>query len=134
MKKVSFRASFALLMAVLIIVGLAVYVVQYIQNGEKWALYFDESTSDCEYTITDRSGKVLAKMGGGSKSYADDANTRIACYHLTGDYTGNVGTGALNSFRRQLSGFNLITGVEKREDVTLPLTVDSSLNVKAYEP
>lgn len=133
MKKVSFRASFALLMAVLIIVGLAVYVVQYIQNGEKWALYFDESTSDCEYTITDRSGKVLAKMGGGSKSYADDANTRIACYHLTGDYTGNVGTGALNSFRRQLSGFNLITGVEKREDVTLPLTVDSSLNVKAYE-
>ena len=133
MKKVSLRASSALLMAVLVIIGLVVYVARYIQNGEKWALFFDESTSGCEYTTTDRSGTVLAKMGGGSKSYADDANTRIACYHLTGDYTGNVGTGALKSFQRELSGFNLITGVEKRDDVTLSLTVDASLNLKAYE-
>lgn len=133
MKKVSMRAASAMLMAVLIVLGLFIYVVRYVKDGEMWALYFDESTSDCEYTITDRSGKVLAKMGGGSKTYAEDADTRIACYHLTGDYVGNVGTGVLKSFQRELSGFNLITGIEKRDDVNLQLTVDAELNRKAYE-
>ena len=55
MKKVSFRASFALFMAFLMIVGLVVYVVRYIRHGEDWALYFDASTSGCEYTLTDLS-------------------------------------------------------------------------------
>lgn len=133
MKKVSFRASFALFMAFMMIVGLVVYVVRYVQHGEEWALYFDASTSSCEYTLTDRKGTVLAKMGGGGKYYAEDANIRTACYQLVGDYVGNVGTGALQSFQRQLSGFSLITGVEERENVNLQLTVDADLNLKAYE-
>lgn len=133
MKKVSFRASFALFMAFMMTVGLVVYVVRYIQHGEDWALYFDESTSGCEYTLTDRKGTVLAKMGGGGKYYAEDANIRTACYQLVGDYIGNVGTGALQSFQKQLSGFSLITGIEEREDMTLKLTVDTDLNLKAYE-
>lgn len=133
MKKISLRAFSALLMAFLIVVGLVVYVCRYINDGEMWALYFDESTSGSEYTITDRNGTILAKMGGGEKSYAEDANTRIACYHVTGDYIGNVGTGALSSFKSKLSGFNLITGIEEQEDVNLQLTIDAELNLKAYE-
>ncbi len=133
MKKVSFRASFSIFMALLIVAGLIVYVVRYIKDGEDWALYFDESTSGCEYTLTDRDGVVLAKMGGGGKYYAEDANTRTACYQLVGDYIGNVGTGALQSFKKEMSGFSLITGIEERDDVTLRLTVDADLNLKAYE-
>ena len=133
MKKVSIRAYFALFMAFCIIIGLGVYVGRYIKHGEDWALYFDESISGSEYTITDRNGTVLAKMGGGVRAYAEDANTRIACYHVTGDYGGNVGTGALSSYKRELSGFNLITGIEQKEDVNLKLTVDADLNLKAYE-
>lgn len=133
MKKVSLRAFSALLMAFLIVIGLFVYVGRYIKDGEMWALYFDQSTSGSQYTLTDRNGTLLAKMGGGEKSYAENANTRIACYHVTGDYIGNVGTGALSSFKRELSGFNLITGIEEQEDVNLQLTVDADLNIKAYE-
>ena len=47
MKKVSLRASFAIIMALLVIVGLVVYVFRFVKDGEKWALYFDESTSKC---------------------------------------------------------------------------------------
>ena len=47
MKKVSLRASLALLMAFMMIVGLVVYVVRYIQHDEEWALFFDASTSGC---------------------------------------------------------------------------------------
>ena len=133
MKKVSLRAFSAILMAFLIIIGLGVYVGRYIKDGEMWALYFDQSTSSSEYTLTDRNGTLLAKMGGGEKSYAENANTRIACYHVTGDYTGNVGTGALSSFKSKLSGFSLITGIEEQDDVNLQLTIDADLNLKAYE-
>ena len=133
MKKVSIRASFAVLMALLVIVGLVIYVIRFINDGEKWALYFDESTSNCTYTLRDRNGTVLAQMGNGSRTYADSADVRKACYQLVGDFGGNVGTGALQSFSRELSGYNIFTGVEEKEDIDLKLTVDSDLNVKAYE-
>ena len=74
-----FATFSALLMAFLIVIGLFVYVGRYIKDGEMWALYFDQSTSGSQYTLTDRNGTVLAKMGGGEKSYAENANTRIAC-------------------------------------------------------
>lgn len=133
MKKVSMRAFSALLMAFLIVIGLFIYVARYVKDGESWALFFDQATTGSEYTITDRNGVILAKMGGGEKSYAEDAATRVANYHVTGDYTGNVGTGALSSFKSELSGFNLITGIEERDDVTMTLTVDAELDRVAYE-
>ena len=133
MKKVSLRASFTILMALLVILGLIIYVVRYINDGEKWALYFDESTSNCKYILTDRDDEVLAQMGGGGKFYASDADMRTACYHVVGDFGGNIGTGALQSFEKQLSGYSLITGIKEHDDVTLKLTVDADLNIKAYE-
>lgn len=132
MKKVSLRAYSALILALLIVVFLGIYIARYINNGEDWALFFDEATSDFSYSITDRNGVTLATMGGGGRYYADDAATRIACYHVIGDYAGNVGTGALQSFKKELSGYNLISGIEHREDATLPLTIDSELNKVAY--
>ena len=86
MKKVSLRASFAIIMALLVIVGLVLYVFRFVQDGEKWALYFDESTSKCTYTLRDRDGTVLAKMGGGSRTYAESSKVRTACYQLIGDF------------------------------------------------
>lgn len=133
MKKVTHRAYFAVLLALLVILGLVIYVIQYIDNGAQWAMYFDETTSSCTYTVTDRNGTVLAKMGGGTKSYAEQANIRIACYQLIGDYNGNVGTGALKSFKKQLSGYDLIGGISEGSDVELKLTVDSRLNDTAYK-
>ena len=100
MKKVSLRASFAIIMALLVIVGLVIYVFRFVRDGEKWALYFDESTSNCTYTLYDRNDTVLAKMGNGSRTYAENANVRAACYQLVGDFGGNIGTGALQSFSR----------------------------------
>ncbi len=133
MRKVSLRSSFSIIMALFVVLGLVVYTFRYIRDGEWWALYFDEATSSCNYTLTDRNGTVLAKMGNGGKYYADDANIRAACYQVVGDYGGNIGTGALQSFSRQLSGYNLITGIEQQDDVNLMLTIDADLNLKAYE-
>ena len=66
-------------------------------------------------------------------AYADDAAVRTACYQVVGDYTGNVGTGALKAFSKQLSGYNPITGTYATDGHTVALTLDSSLCVTAYE-
>lgn len=133
MKKVTHRAYFSVLLALLVILGLVIYIIRYIDDGASWALYFDEATSSCTYTVTDCNGTVLAKMGDGVKSYAEEAELRIACYQLIGDYNGNVGTGVLKTFKKELSGFDLINGISEGSDVDLKLNIDAKLNATAYK-
>ena len=106
MNKVKRRAMSALLVAVLVL-------------GAEWATFAANSSVYTSGvlstgTLTDRSGVVLATANGGSRSYAEDAAVRTACYQAVGDYTGNVGTGALKAFSKQLSGYNPITGTPSR--------------------
>lgn len=98
MNKVKRRAMSALLVAVLVLGGIGVYIVRYIEHGAEWATFAANSSVYTSGvlstgTLTDRSGVVLATANGGSRSYADDAAVRTACYQAVGDYTGNVGTG-----------------------------------------
>ena len=132
MKKVTYRASFSILIAVAILLCLVFYVLRYVNHGEEWALYFDASTSNCTYTLTDRNGISLATMEHGGRYYCQDELARISCFQVVGDYAGNVGTGALQKFERQLSGYSAITGIQEQADVNLQLTIDSALNKTAY--
>ena len=128
MKKVKRRASAALLIAALLVVGLAVYLVRLADDGGAWASYFNGGTPGG--TILDRNGVVLYTSGDDGYSFAEDWSTRVACYHLIGDTAGNIRTGALRQFRDKLTGYNFIEGATSGE--TISLTIDSSLNVAAY--
>ena len=138
MNKVKRRAMSALLVAVLVLGGIGVYIVRYIEHGAEWATFAANSSVYTSGvlntgTLTDRSGVVLATASGGSRSYAEDAAVRKACYQAVGDYAGNIGTGALKAFSKQLSGYNPITGTYATDGHTVALTLDSSLCVTAYE-
>lgn len=133
MKKVSFRSSLAVIMALLVVAGLVLFIFRFAKDGKTWALYFDEATSNSVCTITDRNGVVLAKKGGGGQYYAETSELRRACYHLIGDYNGNIGTGALRMLLGSASAYNLVTGIEEKDDIELKLSVDSRLNEKALE-
>ena len=128
MKKVKNRAWSSLLIALLLVVGLGVYLVKLADNGGAWASYFSGGTPGG--TILDRNGVTLYSSAEDGVSYAADYTTRLACYHLIGDSTGNIRTGALRQFRDLLSGYSFINGSSSGK--TLRLTVDSSLNTVAY--
>lgn len=128
MKKVKNRAWSSLLIAILLVVGLAVYLVKLADNGGAWASYFSGGTPGG--TILDRNGVTLYASTEDGVSWAADYTTRLACYHLIGDATGNVRTGALRQFRDRLSGYSFVNGSSSGK--TLQLTVDSSLNAVAY--
>ena len=128
MKKVKRRATAALLIAALLVVGLAVYLVRLADDGGAWASYFSGGTPGG--TILDRNGVVLYSSDEDGYSFAEDWNTRVSCYHLLGDPNGNVRTGALRQFRDRLAGYSFVEGATSGK--TISLSVDSTLNVTAY--
>ena len=78
MNKVKRRAMSALLVAVLVLGGIGVYIVRYIEHGAEWATFAANSSVYTSGvlstgTLTDRSGVVLATANGGSRSYAPPA-------------------------------------------------------------
>ena len=128
MKKVKRRANAALLIALLLVAGLAVYLVRLAEDGGAWAGYFTGGTPGG--VIIDRNGVTLYSSEDGAVSYSEDYTTRLACYHLVGDSAGNIRTGALRQFRDKLTGYSIVNGASSGK--TLQLTVDSSLNAAAY--
>ena len=70
MNKVKRRAMSALLVAVLVLGGIGVYIVRYIEHGAEWATFAANSSVYTSGvlstgTLTDRSGVVLATANGG---------------------------------------------------------------------
>jgi len=132
MKTVTRRAAAALLIALLLFAGIIFYGYRYFTDGASWASFFGNENVTGTSTLTDRNGVVLATETSGNITFNEDYTTRVSCYQVVGDLTGNIGTGAVTRFAGKLSGFNYIYGTTRSEGKNLRLTLDSSLNVKAY--
>ena len=133
MKRVKHRASVAMLLALAIVAGLGVFLFRLWSDGADWALY---RANQSVYsggmlrtgTLTDREGVILAD--GTAGTYAENANTRRACLHLIGDYSGNIGTGALQAFRSEMAGYSFVFGTA-RSGESLALSPDARLQETA---
>lgn len=132
MKKITTRAFSVLLIAALVIFGMGVYVLRYINDGEDWAMYFSKANSGSTGELIDRNGVMLASFSATENLFAADEETRTANYHVTGDFWGRTGTGVLSNFWNDLSGFSLLTGTTKAEHSTMQLNIDSSLDNAAF--
>lgn len=132
MKKITSRAVSVLLIAALVIAGMGLYIGRYIFHGEDWALFFSGANSDSTGVIKDRNGVVLASFSPDEKLYADDQLTRLADYHVLGDYWGRTGSGILSRFQSGVYNFNLLTGTTKVSSSKMTLNIDSELNKVAY--
>ena len=133
MKKITHRAFSLLLLAAIIVVGLALYTIRYVDDGRDWALSFARANSGSGGVLSDRNGRLLAGFDAVENRYAEDAATRIACYAVTGDYWGRSGTGALTCFWDDMHNYSLLTGTTHAGAADLQLTVDAALCRTAYE-
>ena len=122
-----------LLIAALVVCGMIVYLTRYIDHGREWALYFSRANSGSTGQLIDRNGITLAYFSGADNLFCPDRQTRIANYHVTGDYWGRTGTGILSRFWSDAQGFSLLTGTTHAEDTILTLNIDARLNNKIYE-
>ena len=136
MKKVTTRSYAAIIVAALVLLGLGIYLVRLAADGGDWASFYandsvyKDGVLNCG-AVTDRNGVYLARNSADGCVYADDSSVRTACLHAVGDLSGNIGTGALSVFRSKLIGYSPITGTTTGGG-TVTLSIDSSLNVTAY--
>ena len=118
----------------MVVFGMGVYLTQYIEHGEDWALYFSRANSGATGHIVDRNGITLAYFDEVRSTYSPDRITRAANYHITGDYWGRTGTGILSRLWDDVHGFSLLTGTTHvGSNKQLALTYDARLNNKIYE-
>ena len=123
-----------LLLAALVICGMAVYVMRYVDHGKEWALYFSRANSGSVGQIIDRNGITLAYFNGTDNHFSPDRITRAANYHVTGDYWGRTGTGILSRLMDTNGGFSLLTGTtHAMSNKQLSLTYDARLNDVIYK-
>ena len=133
MRKITNRAFSLLLIAALVIGGMGLYLLEYIDRGESWAKYFSRVNSGSSGVLLDRNGQVLAAFGKGVENFSQDAAARVANYHVTGDYWGRTGAGILSRYWSGMQDFSLFTGMTKSENSTLPLSIDTRLNQVMYK-
>ena len=102
MKKVSGRAIFPLILAIVLLAGTVLLCVRYFAKADEWVTF---SGSPHVYTgvnldggvVTDRDGTLLLDSTDG-RTYSDDAATRTATMHLLGDRYGYIQAPLLGSF------------------------------------
>ena len=132
MKKITRRAFSVLLLALAIIFGMTVFVLRYVDEGKTWALRFARANAGAGGELLDRNGVVLASFDATKNAFSPDAETRVACYHVTGDYWDRTGTGALSAYWGNMQEYSLLAGTTKKEPKRFTLTVDAAVCRAAY--
>ena len=139
MKKVSGRAIFPLILAIVLLAGTVLLCVRYLAKADEWVTF---SGSPHVYTgvnldggvVTDRDGELLLDSTDG-RTYSDDAATRTATMHLLGDRYGYIQAPLLGSFADDIIGFDKINGLYGAEgtEADAALTLSAAAQKAAYQ-
>lgn len=134
MKKLSLRSFILAALSALFLAGLVIFVVFHAVNATDWAMYSGNTHiyTNGEFTgggkITDNVGTVLCETKNNKRVFHDNATVRRATLHAVGDANGFISTGANTAFRKQLSGYNFLTGLfstsEKYNNIQLTINTD----------
>ena len=143
MKLMLSRSLVLLVIAFVLVGGMALFVFNYFTSASSWAhfptnrhIYADGEFASSA-TIYDRSREILVNFDGQSRQFHQNPEVRTALMHATGDMEDNVATGAQVAFRPRLSGWNLVNGLFNLDDSALPgenitMTLDASLSAVAH--
>lgn len=115
MNRVASRSTIALLLAAVLIGGMFLFMVEYVQNAGNWALFegsphvYNGGNIGCG-VITDREGVLLLDSTDG-RVYADDSAVRKATIHWLGDRYGYISAPAATEYAEQMAGYDLLNGL-----------------------
>ena len=140
MKKIERRTVVCAALALALTLGMGVFLLRYFTSGGKWASsafnrhLYDSSGVLASGTVLDRDGDVLSEVVDGKRTYYPNETVRKATLHAVGDLRGSIGTGALNAFADDLTGYSLLNGAfGAQRGSELYLTIDARYNYEAYQ-
>ena len=140
MRKLERRANICLLLAASLFIGILIFTWRFVTNGQDWASFYGNRQiyTNGEVnrgTIYDRNDVMLLNCTKDGLVYPSDASLRKATVHAVGDPKGNIATGAINVFRPQLIGYDLLNGTydTTKDGSKINLTIDAKANLAAYK-
>ena len=139
MKRIGSRASIVYLVVAVFVILTGIYIYKLSADGDKWATYptnrhlYTNGKLTKSGTVTDRNGIVLASNVDGARSYNEEKSIRLATVHTIGDFSGNIATGVISAYRKELTGFDFVNGTYsyKNGGNDITLTIDANLCVTA---
>ena len=143
MKSTTKRAFVVFLLVAFFSVGLVYLAINLGTNAEKWATLRANThlVNDGSFigagNILDRNGVVLAETVEGERVYNNSERIRRSVLHIVGDSEGFIASGVQTAYKKELIGYNLVTGIyslkkyERGNDVTLAL--DTSVSAVALD-
>lgn len=143
MKRILRRSTLILILSLAFIGGIAFFTVELIMNAGDWANqpYNAHISGDGGLeqagAIYDRYGTPLAQTVDGSRQYSEDLSIRKSLLHAVGDNSLNISTAAQSKYRSQLTGYNLVWGLNMPQSLRashdITMTVDSNSCAAAYD-
>lgn len=140
MRKQERRAWICLILAMVLLAGVAIFCGRFVKKGGEWATFYGNSQIYTDGminrgTITDRNGEELLKCTPDGFYYNENYETRVSTVHAVGDPGGNIQDGAITAFRSQLIGYDILNGTydETPNGKKISLTIDAAANRAAYE-
>ena len=141
MKKMEGRAMLCLLLSAVLVIGTVIFGVRFVRDGDEWASFYANAHvysggKLAVGTVYDRNGEILLKNDSEGPHYNDDSVVRKATMQVVGDPDMNVSTGVNYAFRKEIIGYNILTGsngflfADNRE---VNLTIDAEVSGVAYE-
>lgn len=123
----------------MLLAGIGIFVARFVKDGGKWATFYGNSQIYTDGilnrgTVTDRYDEMLLNCTESGVEYNSDATIRKATVHAVGDPKGNISSGAINAFKSQLIGYDIINGTydTSAEGKKIQLTIDAKANAVAY--
>lgn len=141
MKKLEGRALMCIALAVVLIIGLCVFIAKLAIHGDDWASFYSNAHVYSQGrlavgTVYDRNGNVLLENDEEGPHYNEDEGIRRGTFHVVGDKDMNISTAVNYAFRSDIIGYNFITGTNGSvflDNRTLNLTIDGDVSKTAYE-
>lgn len=129
-----------LVVVAFLFLGLIVITYQFVTNGRDWASFYGNTQIFSEGklnrgTVEDRNGLTLLSCTDDGLVYNSDSSIRLGTMHAVGDLDGNIASGAINKWRAELIGYDLLNGTydTTAEGQTISLTIDAEANAVAYD-
>lgn len=139
MRKQERRAIICVLMAAVLFGGILLFTWRFVRDGSKWASFYGNTQIYTDGminrgTVTDRNDEVLMECTPEGIFYNQDWGIRCSTVHAVGDPKGNIATGAINVFKSQLIGYDVLNGTydTSAEGKKIKLTIDAEANRAAY--
>ena len=115
MNRIAGRAGIALLLCLLLLVGFAFFVFEYVTKAQDWVIF---PGSPHVYTggnigtgfVVSAEGMPLLDLNEG-RTYTQDSVLRKATLHWLGDRYGSISAPALSHYAAKVVGYDLLSGV-----------------------